>query len=157
LICDALGSIIALIDSTGTVQTEYTGPFGNTTVSGTSNTNQSQYTGRENDSTGLIYNRTRYYSPQLQRFVSEDPLEFDGGDVNIYAYVANSPTNYTDPYGLELLTGQQYQEAANGLAGSLGGRKSDEVRFCRFLGIIGTFAAGFSDHIDFGFSDAVRD
>ena len=29
----------------------------------------------------------------------EDPIGFAGGDVNLYAYVFNSPTNYTDPTG----------------------------------------------------------
>ncbi len=36
--------------------------------------NRSQYTGRENDGTGLYYYRTRYYHPQMQRFISEDPI-----------------------------------------------------------------------------------
>lgn len=72
---DALGSAIALADSAGTVQTEYAyEPFGRTTASGTSSTNPFQYTGRENDGTGLYYYRSRYYSPGLQRFTSEDPF-----------------------------------------------------------------------------------
>jgi hypothetical protein len=33
--------------------------------------------------------------------VSEDPTEFEGGDINLYAHVGNSPQNFTDPYGLE--------------------------------------------------------
>ena len=37
-------------------------------------TNPFQYTGRENDATGLYYYRARYYSPTLRRFISEDPL-----------------------------------------------------------------------------------
>ncbi len=43
--------------------------------------------------------RARYYNPQLQRFISEDPLEFRGGDANLYAYVWNSPLNFIDPFG----------------------------------------------------------
>jgi RHS repeat-associated protein len=38
--------------------------------------NPAQYTGRENDGTGLYYYRGRYYSPTLQRFASQDPLGF---------------------------------------------------------------------------------
>jgi len=34
------------------------------------------------------------------RFLSKDPLSFDGGDVNLYGYVSNNPVNYTDPTGL---------------------------------------------------------
>jgi YD repeat-containing protein len=51
---DALGSPVAVTDTTGQVQTEYTyEPFGKTAFSGASNTNSYQYTGRENDGTGL--------------------------------------------------------------------------------------------------------
>jgi uncharacterized protein RhaS with RHS repeats len=35
----------------------------------------------------------------LQRFISEDPIEFAGGDVNFYAYVSGDPINYSDPTG----------------------------------------------------------
>jgi hypothetical protein len=33
------------------------------------------------------------------RFISEDPLGFGGGDVNLHAYSLNSPTNLSDPNG----------------------------------------------------------
>jgi len=33
-------------------------------------------------------------------FISEDPIGFDGGDVNLYAYVANNPVLRIDPSGL---------------------------------------------------------
>jgi len=63
-------------------------------------------TGRENDGTGLsgvegglYYYRARYYSPTLQRFISEDPIRFLGG-INYYRYVDNNPVNFNDPYGL---------------------------------------------------------
>jgi RHS repeat-associated protein len=98
---DALGSALALADAAGVVQTEYTyEPFGRTTATGASNTNPFQYTGRENDGTGLYYYRARYYNSQLQRFISEDPIEFDGGDVNLYGYVYNNPLLFDDPHGL---------------------------------------------------------
>jgi len=91
---------LALTDDAGAVQTSYTyEPFGTTTLTGQANGNPLQYTGRENDGTGLYYYRARYYSPARQRFISEDPLEFYGGDPNLYAYVSNSPMNYTDPAG----------------------------------------------------------
>ncbi|NEQ42457.1 MAG: DUF4258 domain-containing protein [Leptolyngbya sp. SIOISBB] len=35
----------------------------------------------------------------MGRFLSEDPIGFDAGDANLYRYVFNSPTNYTDPTG----------------------------------------------------------
>ena len=96
---DPLGSTIALTDSAGTTQAQYTyEPFGNTTVTGSS-TNSYQYTGRENDGTGLYFYRARYYEPQIGRFISEDPIRFSGG-INFYAYVGNNPTSRIDPFGL---------------------------------------------------------
>jgi len=49
---------------------------------------------------GFYYMRARYYDPSVGRFVSEDPLGFDGGDVNLYAYVLNNPVMRADATGL---------------------------------------------------------
>jgi len=98
---DGLGSTIGLVNSAGALGTQYQyGPFGQTTTSGASSTNPLQYTGRELDSTGLDFMRARYYNPIAQRFISPDPIGLSGGQVNLYAYVGNSPTNWTDPQGL---------------------------------------------------------
>jgi RHS repeat-associated protein len=97
---DALGSTVALTDTNGNLQTQYTyEPFGNTTTIGPANANPYQFTGRENDGTGLYYYRARYYSPIYQRFISEDPMQLRAGP-NFYAYVHNNPVNLTDPSGL---------------------------------------------------------
>ena len=102
---DALGSTIALTDDTGAVVTEYTyDPFGTTTATGAASGNPFQYTGREHDgATGLYQYRTRYYSPALHRFLSEDQLEVEPWDANLYTYVGNDPVNFVDPYGEEAL------------------------------------------------------
>ena len=72
---DRLGSVIALADDNGAIRTTYAyDPFGNVTVTGEASDNPFQYTGRENDGTGLYYYRARYYSPELQRFISQDPI-----------------------------------------------------------------------------------
>jgi hypothetical protein len=53
---DALGSTLALTDATGTPTTAYTyAPFGETTSTGTPSANPVQFSGRENDGTGLYY------------------------------------------------------------------------------------------------------
>jgi RHS repeat-associated protein len=52
------------------------------------------------EETGLHYNRFRYYSPILGRYLTRDPLTFLAG-VNFYAYVDNDPINATDPLGLK--------------------------------------------------------
>ncbi|HYL83776.1 MAG TPA: RHS repeat-associated core domain-containing protein [Candidatus Angelobacter sp.] len=102
---DALGSTLALADSTGTLQTSYTfEPFGSTSVTGAATTNGFAYTGRELDASGLYFYRARYYSPYLDRFISEDPLGLAGGDTNLYGYVFNSPVNFVDPLGFDALT-----------------------------------------------------
>jgi RHS repeat-associated protein len=99
---DALGSSVALLDGSGTVQTEYTyEPFGATTVTGASTTSAFGFTGRENDGTGLYHYRARYYHPRAQRFVSDDPLGFEAG-VHLSQYVANRAPNFVDPMGLDI-------------------------------------------------------
>ena len=61
-----------------------------------------QYTGRENDGTGLYYYRARYYSPELARFISEDPIGVAGG-LNLFSYVDGDPIAGTDPFGLAVI------------------------------------------------------
>jgi RHS repeat-associated protein len=98
---DALGSTIALVDSNGNIQTSYTyDPYGGTSVTGTPNGNEFQYTGRENEGNGLYFYRARYYSPLLGRFISEDPMGFAGSGPNFYAYVGDDPIRFRDPNGL---------------------------------------------------------
>jgi RHS repeat-associated protein len=59
------------------------------------------YTERDFDAvTGLYFYRSRYYDPGVGRFIGEDAIGFAGGDANLYRYVGNSSTNFTDPYGL---------------------------------------------------------
>jgi len=45
--------------------------------------------------------RARYYDPEVGRFVSEDPIGFEGGDVNLYAYVGGNPVLRIDPLGTD--------------------------------------------------------
>jgi RHS repeat-associated protein len=79
-------------------------PFGNV-VSGPAagSFTRYTYTGRELDSdTGLMYYRARWYDPQVGRFLTEDPIGFDGKQENFYAYVANNPVSRKDPDGLDI-------------------------------------------------------
>jgi RHS repeat-associated protein len=54
------------------------------------------------DPNWLYYYRARYYDPHQGRFISEDPIGFDGG-VNFYGYVSANPVNLFDPFGHESL------------------------------------------------------
>ncbi|MGB8681728.1 MAG: RHS repeat-associated core domain-containing protein, partial [Candidatus Binatus sp.] len=129
-------STLALTDSSGTQQTSYTyDPFGNSAATGQASANPYQFTGRENDGTGLDYYRARYYSPSLQRFIAQDPLKLRVnpepitehgltssagrssrnasagiGDINLYEYGRDDPINHTDATGLAAITGQSCGE-----------------------------------------------
>lgn len=130
---DALGSTIRLVDAAGAKVVEYTyDPYGNT-IADAAVSNPFQYTGRENDGTGLYYYRARYYSPNLGRFISSDPLGLDGG-INTYTYVSGNPLSLVDPYGL------------------LGVADLPTVP----QGVV-DFAAGFGDTLSFGLTNMLRD
>jgi RHS repeat-associated protein len=119
----ALGSTVALTDSGGNTIAQYTyEPFGNTTISGTS-TNPYQYAGREDDGTGVYFFRARYYNPILSRFMSQDPIGFAEGP-NAYAYVGDSPLDYSDPFGLSS-RGNDRQGGGSGGPGNSNGNKSN--------------------------------
>lgn len=96
---DALGNTVGLVDDTGAGASYAYEPFGAATVDGEDGGNPYRYTGREDDGTGLVHHRSRYYSPTLQRFISEDPIGLASGDTNPYAYVFNHPIALTDPMG----------------------------------------------------------
>lgn len=92
---------MAILDINGNPVTQYTyGPFGESQMEGVPDSNAIQFAGRENDLTGLLFYRTRYYHPGLSRFISEDPLVLDPS-VSLYAYVRNSPLRFIDPFGLD--------------------------------------------------------
>jgi RHS repeat-associated protein len=98
---DVLGSITSLSTATGALSDSFTyDSFGNVTSTAGAFTQPFRYTGREWDAeTGLYYYRARYYSSDIGRFISEDPIEFYSG-IDFYAYVHNRPTSYIDPLGL---------------------------------------------------------
>ncbi len=66
---------------------------------------------------GLYYMRARYYDSAVGRFISEDPLGFGGGDVNLFAYAGNNPVMLIDPYGLWALGDPLPQWLVDGASG----------------------------------------
>lgn len=122
---DGLGSVVATTDSSASVLSAASyDAWGVATNLGFPNSNGLfGYTGRESDGFGLMFNRARWYVPQLGRFLSEDPLaraDFQIGgkvignllfrmlykDLNAtlrsYQYTNNAPIQFADPMGLEI-------------------------------------------------------
>ena len=103
---DHQGSITHLTDSTGNIANSYVyDSYGRVLTVAELVPQPFTYTGRERDiESGLYYYRARYYDPQIGRFLSEDPIGFNGGDQNLYRYVFNNPVNLIDPSGLVTFT-----------------------------------------------------
>ncbi|MHC1727308.1 MAG: RHS repeat domain-containing protein [Syntrophobacteraceae bacterium] len=99
------GSTIAITDMTQAVVNAYTyEPFGQILAQQETLPQPFKFVGRYGvmaEPNGLYYMRARYYDPSVGRFISEDPIGFAGGDVNLSAYVQNDPINLIDPLGLE--------------------------------------------------------
>jgi RHS repeat-associated protein len=49
--------------------------------------------------TGLVRFGAREFDPSIGRWISNDPIRFEGGDANLYAYSVNDPVNRLDPSG----------------------------------------------------------
>lgn len=164
------GHVIGLMDSTGTVVNHYRyDPWGAVEGASEGVSQPLRYMAREYDAAaGLYYVRNRWYMPGQGRFISEDPIGFEGG-MNWYAYAANSPTNLRDPYGLEPCDPNEWCSGTVHLAPAITGcligwTLGDDYR-CRsgrgggrdWLGTASNFFAGFGDFITFGATDWVRD
>ena len=99
---DQSGSTIALTDASGAVtdRVEYS-PYGTITHRTGSTDTPYLYAGQfgiQQDSNGLLHMRARYYSPELRRFITADPIGFAGG-MNWYQYANGNPISYVDPDG----------------------------------------------------------
>jgi RHS repeat-associated protein len=53
----------------------------------------------QQDASGLLYRRNRYYDPATGRFTQEDPIGLAGG-LNVYGFANGDPVRYSDPFGL---------------------------------------------------------
>ena len=101
-LADANKNITDYVDASGTIQAHYEySPFGKITVQ--NGTMQDDFDYRfssevYDDSTGLSYYNYRYYSPELGRWLSRDPIGETGG-VNLYGFVENNVINITDAHG----------------------------------------------------------
>jgi len=92
------------VNSDSAAHFEYS-PFGKTTVaSGTiPNRFAFRFSSEYHDSeTNLVYYNYRYYSPELGRWLSRDPIGERGGGYNLYGMVSNGVMNWWDRLGLAI-------------------------------------------------------
>ncbi len=98
LLKDVHGDTTAVLQNGAAVGTYDYDAFGKETSATGAADNPYRYCGEYFDNeTGLIYLRNRYYSPQIGRFIGEDPAK-DG--MNWYVYCENNPIKFVDPTGL---------------------------------------------------------
>jgi RHS repeat-associated protein len=103
---NAVGSTIAMSDSTQAIVNTYSyDAFGNIAANSIENVPQPfKFVGQHGVMTepnGFYYMQARYYDPSVGRFISEDPIGFEGGDANLMVYARNNPITFYDPNGLD--------------------------------------------------------
>ena len=113
---DAQGNVIGIVDRNGNVVVQYWyDAWGNHKVvsaNGTAitssthigNVNPFRYRGYYYDTeTGLYFLQTRYYDPEVGRFLNRDSVQYADpqtfGGLDLYAYCLNNPVEYVDPDG----------------------------------------------------------
>lgn len=103
------GDILKIFNGNGTLYAEYSyDAWGKCTiksnVSGIAAINPFRYRGYYlDDETGLYYLNSRYYDPEVGRFISRDSIEYANPEtingLNLYAYCLNNPVMCVDPTG----------------------------------------------------------
>ena len=108
------GDVYKVVNASGTVVASYTYDAWGKILSATGSMaaiNPIRYRGYYYDAeSGLYYLNSRYYDPEVGRFISAEPSvydgEFDGGAgllaYNVCIYCVNDPVNYYDPDGREI-------------------------------------------------------
>ena len=102
MITDHLGSVRLVIDTaTGEVKQQLSyDVWGNVTEDTNPNFQPFGFAGGLYDpDTGLTRFGARDYDAETGRWTAKDPIQFKGGDTNLYGYVLQNPVNWIDPNG----------------------------------------------------------
>jgi RHS repeat-associated protein len=101
---DALGSTIALTDSSGSIVRSYAyDPDGNASTSGSGATTSLEYAGGHQTG-ALVHFAARYVDPGTARWTQADPIRTYTGlsSANRYCYAGGDPVNASDPTGMQV-------------------------------------------------------
>lgn len=114
---DIQSSTIAITDSGGNVTDSYAyDSFGVLANSDGGSAQPFHYLGRYgimDDGNSLLYARARYFSPQLGRFLTKDPVtgkDSDSQSLNRYVYALNNPVRFRDTSGF---TAQEFNGSSH--------------------------------------------
>ena len=156
-VTDGNKNVMSLIDAAGTKVAEYVyDPFGRllSSTGSLAEINPFRFSSEyHDDETGLVYYNYRYYSPELGRWISRDPIEEEGG-VNLYAMVGNNPVNERDFLGCSMsdwYTAMKITELKIKLA-SLYSNFKDREGFSIFV----RWVMGEGDWLDAPFGDYLK-
>ena len=127
---DANWNVTSIGNNSGTIQERYSyTPYGipsfltNSFVphSTSSFAMETLYCGyRYDEAIALYCVRFRYFHPSLGNWVQRDPIGRKGSGANLYAYVGNHPTRYSDHFGLQDRPDAIWSDEASAYWGAFG-------------------------------------
>ena len=144
------GDVIGIVDAAGSSAAKYTYDAWGNILSATdtmANVNPIRYRGYYYDTeTGLYYLQSRYYDPEVGRFINADAFASTGQGIlgaNMFAYCGNEPVNGVDYTGQIIADATRPWGSGDGVAGYLtvGGATLPNLRQSDASELFGTFLA----------------
>lgn len=149
---DSRGSSLARTDSEGNIVDRYAySPDGQVSGVPGNGFNPFLYNGRDgvtDDNNGLLYMRSRYYSPQLARFLQKDYLFgniHNPQTLNRYAFGRGNPVSYIDPLGLTALRDLAFTVVIGGELAVLGFLLYKSGALGKLFGLFSSISSGLGN------------